>query len=342
MAGVTVAVLTDAGGAHLSAYFAGLAAIAEVEKVVLGDPSGANEAAARKALGEKLVRVERTHAAAVSDGPPLAVVSLEAVQSPPAIRTALEAGCHVMAEKPGCVKAEDFVALARLADMKHRHLMLALANRLRTTAIAAKKMIAEGRIGTFYGCEVHIVADQTRLKSPSYHKSWFADRARSGGGHLAWLGIHWIDLTAFVTGRTYADVTGFAGIVGGQPLKIEDSAAMAVRFDNGAFGTITSGYYLDKGYHSHIKIWGSHGWIQLEPHGREPFVWYSTKDEKPEVHRETAPADDGGYTALLRACVRSAAGLEPPPLTTADSLHAVRTLFACYQAAESGRVTHVG
>ena len=342
MPGITVAVLTNVGGAHLEAYLAGLAAIEEVEAVVVADPSGASEASARKTLGAKLKSFEKDHAKALTDHQPaMALVTMEAVQSPPVIKAALEANCHVLAEKPSCVRAEDFEPLVTLADMKHRHLMLALANRLLGTVQAAKKLIHSGQIGKIYGCELHIVADQTRLKSPTYHQSWFADRARSGGGHLMWLGIHWIDLVMFMTESKIVEAAGFTGIVGGQPLKAEDSAAMALRFDNGSFGTITSGYYLDRGYHSHIKIWGSHGWVQLEPHGGEPLQWYSTKDTPPQVQKHEGPAEQGSYTPLVRACVRAAQGLEPPTLTGAESLHALKTVFACYRAAETGRAQKV-
>ncbi len=342
MPGITVAVLTNTGGAHLDAYLSGLAEIVEAESVVVVDPSGASEAAARKTLGAKLKNFERDHAKALSDHKPtLALVTLEAVQAPPVIQAALEANCHVLAEKPSCVRAADFESLARLADMKHRHLMLALANRLLGTVQAARKLIRAGQIGQIYGCELHIIADQTRLKSPAYHQSWFADRARSGGGHLMWLGIHWIDLIIYLTGLKIVEAAGFTGIVGGQPLQAEDSAAMALRFENDTFGTITSGYYLDRGYHSHIKIWGSHGWVQIEPHGGEPLQWYSTKDTPPQVKRHDGPADQSSYTPLVRACVRAAQDLEPPPLTGADSLLALQTVFACYRAAETGRVQKV-
>ena len=169
---LTVAVLTDAGGAHLDAYFAGLASTAEVSKVVVADPSGSSKASAEKVLGPKLVHFDRDHGKVLANFQPgLSLVTLEAVQTPPVIQLALEANCHVLAEKPSCVKAEDFGELVRLADMKHRNLMLAFANRLRGTVIAAKKLIESGQIGQIYGCELHIVADQTRLKNPSYHKS---------------------------------------------------------------------------------------------------------------------------------------------------------------------------
>jgi len=221
--------------------------------------------------------------------------------------------------------------------MKHRQLCLALGNRMRGTVQEAQRMIHSGQIGQVYGVELHIIADQTRLKSPAYHKSWFADRARAGGGHLIWLGIHWIDLVMFLTGAKIVETAGFTGIVGGQPLKAEDSAAMAVRFDNGSLGTITSGYYLDKGYHSHIKIWGSHGWLLLEPHGAVQLQWYSTKEPAPQVRQYDGPVDTANYTPLVTACVRAALGLQPPPLTAAESLRALQVVFACYRAAESGQ-----
>jgi predicted dehydrogenase len=339
---VTVAVLTNAGGAHLDAYFAGLAATKEVEAVVVGDPSGACANSAQKLLGDKLRRLERNHAKALAGlSPALALVTTEAIQAPPIIRLALDANCHVLAEKPSCVRLQDFDEVTRLADMKHRHLMLALANRLLGAVQHARKLLHDGAIGKVYGSELHIVADQTRLKSPDYHRSWFADRERSGGGHLIWLGIHWIDLVMYVVGMDIVEAAGFTANVGGQPLKVEDSAAMAVRFENGALGTITSGYYLDRGYHSHIKIWGSDGWMQLDTHGGEPLVWYGAKDSSSGVRRYDGPRDDSSYTPLVRAAVRASLDLEPPPISGADSLRVLRTVFACYRAAETGRTQRV-
>ncbi len=338
MPGATVTVLTDAGGAHLQEYLKSLAAAEEVESVVVADPSGSSEKVAKETLGGKLKAFERDHAAALSQHrAQLALVTVEGVKAPPVIRAALEANCHVLAEKPACVKAEDFEPLVRLGEMKHRNLTLAFANRLRGTVQAARKLIQSGQIGKIYGCELHIVADQTRLKSPSYHQSWFADRARAGGGHLIWLGIHWLDLIMHMTGSQIVEAAGFAGIVGGQPLKIEDSAAMALRFENGSFGTITSGYYLDRGYHSHMKVWGSHGWLQLEPHGGEPLQWYSTKDTPPSVKKHGGPPEQASYAPFVRACVRASLDLEQPPVTGAECLHVLKTVFACYRAAETGQ-----
>lgn len=337
MAEFTAAVLTNADGAHLDAYYAGLASCEQVTAVVVADPSGANEAAARKALGTKLKQFERDHNKVLMEHKPgMAVISMEGIQAPPVIRAALEANCHVLAEKPSCVRAEDFEPLARLADMKHRHLMLAMANRVRGSVQAAKRLIRTGQIGTVYGCELHSIADQTRLKSANYQKSWFADKARAGGGHLIWLGIHWLDLGMYVTDSKVTEVAGFTGIVGGQPLKTEDAAVMALRFDNGSFGTLTSAYYIDRGKHLHLKIWGSKGWLQMELDGGGDLLkWYSTNDSPAKVKVYDGPPDDPGYTPFIHACVRASLDLNPPPITPSESLWVLKTIFTCYRAADS-------
>ena len=47
---------------------------------------------------------------------------MEAALAPPAISAALDAGCHVLAEKPSCVRADDFAALVRKAEAKLKRL----------------------------------------------------------------------------------------------------------------------------------------------------------------------------------------------------------------------------
>ena len=67
----------------------------------------------------------------------------------------------------------DFEALTRKAQGKHRHLMLALANRVHAPVREARRLIRTGKLGKIYGVEIHLVADQTRLKSEDYRKAWY-------------------------------------------------------------------------------------------------------------------------------------------------------------------------
>jgi predicted dehydrogenase len=340
---ITVGVITNPEGAHLNDYLAGLAATEDVESVALADTTGKTEAAAKKALGDKLQSSYRDAATMLRESKPaMALVTLEAALAPQAIDAALEFGCHVLAEKPSCLRAEDFAALVQKAERKHLEIMLALANRLHAPVQEAKRLVSEAALGKIYGAEIHIIADQTRLKSPAYHQQWFAKKSRAGGGHLIWLGIHWLDLALYIARLTVREVAGFTTVVGGQSIDVEDAAAIALRFDNGSLGTLTSGYYLDRGYHSHVQIWGEYGWLRLASIEEQPLEWYSTAAGQPAGIQRFEYAKGGrGYTPWVQACARFAAGLAPAPITSHECLHVLETIFACYRAAESGKVQTV-
>lgn len=344
---IDVALMTHADGPHLSAYIGALAKTPEAGTVYLCDPTGATAAAVRKGIGAKLATEVYSSPAALfaAQKPALALITMEAKVSPPAIAAALGAGCHVMAEKPACVRAEDFAPLAAQANASKRHLMLALANRMDPVMQEARRIVQSGAIGKIYGMELHTIADQTRLTKPAYHASWTAQKARAGGGHLIWLGIHWLDLAMFIAGSPIAQVAGFTGNVGGQPIDTEDSAAISFRFGNGTFGNLTSGYYLDKGKQLFIKVWGSEGWVEVNHQTENPLEWYSTKKDggAPQTRRYSPPPGGAvGYDAFVRHVVRAASDLEAPILTPDDSLRALRTVFASYRAAESGQTQRVG
>jgi predicted dehydrogenase len=338
---IKVGLITNAAGAHVGAYLQALAAADLCDEVVLADPDGRWEDQARQVLGDKLKHVERDYRVLLrKHRPQLALITIEARLAPPMIEDALEANCHVFAEKPACVRSEDFAPLVKKADSKHRHLMLALANRTNPEIVAAREIMQSGRIGKLYGLEMHLIADQTRLTRPSYHEQWFARKDRGGGGHLIWLGIHWLDLAMYITGASIVETAGFTTNIGGQPIDIEDSAVAAFRFDNGALGTVTSAYYLDKGYHSHIKIWGSSGWLHIEPMESRPLSWYTANGENAGVVQTwDGSKEPRGYTPFVHAAIRACVQMTDPPISNADSLRALKTVFAIYSAAAGGRAT---
>ncbi len=333
---VKVGLVTNATGAHVGAYLNALRDTKACSAVAIADPDNRWVDSARKVLGPKLTAVYRDAKAMLAkEQPALAMVTMEAKTAPAAINGALEAGCHVFAEKPACLSAKEFAPLINKADSKHRHVMLALANRLNPEFIAARQLIADGAIGKIYGVDAHLVADQTRLTNAGFRAQWYAQKKRAGGGHLVWLGIHWLDLIQNLTATEITEVNGFIANVGGQPIDIEDSATATLRFDNGTLGTFTSGYYLKRGYHSGIKVWGSEGWLHLQQMLDQPLHWLSNKGENAgKVQTWKGNKQPRGYTPFVRACVEAIANDTEPPISNADSLRAVQVVYAIYDAAE--------
>ena len=296
---VRVGVIAEPTAAHLSYYFNALAACAGVSEIALADPtgeicadgylSGVPGRDVREPLPQalrarfpalKCYRDYQEMLAALK--PELALVSVEAHHAPGPIEAALRAGCHVVADHPACVRLEDFERMEALASSRGRQLMMAFATRLLPPARKARELVAAGRLGRLYSADLYTIADQTRLKSPAYQRSWYAFRSKEGGGHLIRLGLHYIDVLQYISGERISAVSGFYRNVGGQPIDIEDAAAVTLELAGGAVATLHSGYYIDQGYHTAIALWGSSGWLRFDHVSGTPLQWYSTQPGAPE------------------------------------------------------------
>ena len=337
-----VGVITQENGPHLSAYLRSLAQIDGIESIGLSDESGTTFAGAYDALGAK-VTTFRDHDPMLREFRPRAVViSLAAHRAPPLIRKSLESGCHVLAEKPSCTRAGDFEPLVRLAETRKLTLTLAFYLRVHPGAVKARELVRSGFIGRPYGAHLLVVADQTRLTRPEFHRSWLASKDTAGGGNLIWLGIHYVDLLQHLTQDRIARVSAMARNVGGQPIDVEDSVGVAFQSRKGIVGTYHGGYYLDRGYHLGLTLWGSKGWLRFDE-DNSPLEWYSTHPDAPEgVQTFPFSYEVGPYQRLVEAVLDAARGAGPPPATGEECLHVLKAIFSAYEAARTGQARDVG
>lgn len=328
----------DRYGPHLDEYLHALASCRGVDEIAVAAHAGLVETRARAVLGSrfpKLAVYPDTSSMMAEFPPALVIVSMEADRAPAAIETALAGGADVVAEKPACVRVEDFERLVRFATDRKRSLALAFATRLNPLAIRARDLIRGGSLGKLYAVQMMFVADQARLVEPGYQRSWRAFRSRAGGGYLAWLGIHYIDLAQFLSGARVARVGALIANAGGQPIEVEDSAALSLAFDTGITGTLQSGYYLDRGYQTGIRLWGSQGWMHLDLKGERRLVWTSGGTTKTVVAGDD-PAAANEYPAMVQAAVDSTRGTERWFITAQESLRTLRVVFAAYRSAATG------
>ncbi len=347
---VRVAVITEANGPHLGIYFPAIAASSPVAAAAVVDPSGTTFKEAVQSLGKlEEFKTYRDSTLMLKEfRPHLVLIALPAHKAPAQIRASLNAGCHVVAEKPACVRPEDFEQLVELAESKSLKLMLALPSRLSPDIQKAKEIVERDYLGKLYGVTFFQVKDQARLTRPSYHDSWFARSETAGGGHLIWLGIHNLDQVLYITKDRVTKVTAFTNNVGGQPVQIEDAEAVAFQFRSGMLGSFHGGYYVEGGsYQAGTTLWGSKGWLKMSGYrggdgSRRSFQWYSTHPDAPRGVQTVEEADGiNSYQLLVQAAIDSARGVREAPLTGAECLHVLQTIFGAYRAAESGQTQTV-
>ena len=245
-------------------------------------------------------------------------------------------------KKPSCTRSEDFEPLVRLAETRKLTLTLAFYLRVHPGAVKARDLVRSGFIGRPYGAHLLVVADQTRLTRPEFHDSWLASRDTAGGGNLIWLGIHYVDLLQHLTQDRIERVSAMARNVGGQPIDVEDSVGVTFQSRNGIVGTYHGGYYLDRGYHLGLTLWGSRGWLRFDE-DNSPMEWYSNHPDAPKgVQSFSFSYEVGPYQRLVEAVLDAARGAGPPPATGEECLHVLKTIFSAYKAARTGQAQGVG
>ena len=341
---IDIGLIIEPTASHISGYLEVLAKRKGVRSVAVAAPDQATLENAKRQLGDRFHENGYKNVKQMLEKvrPALTIVTMEGAYAPAAIRTVLEANSHVLTEKPSCTKLEQFEQLAQLAQQRKRHLMLAMATRSGSALKKARQLIATGAIGKPYSVNMVWIADQKRLTTKAYHTSWLADPNRAGGGKLIYHGIHYLDVIQQLLDDPIREINGFTQNVGGQPIGVEDSAVVSFRFASGATGTHNTGYYLDRGKQSEIRIWGSHGWLRLAHLEGEPLQWYSTRPGATREIQQFKYADTREmYHLFFQDAIDAVRKNTSPPITTDESLRALRVVFAAYKSVATGQTQQV-
>ena len=152
---------------------------------------------------------------------------------------ALQAGSHVLCEKPMAMQASEARAMLAAAQQAGRRIMINFSYRFSAESQALKAQKDAGVFGDIYfGRSVW----HRRRGMPGFG-GWFGTKALAGGGPLIDLGVHRLDLAlwlmdypkpSWVMGSTYNAIAGPLAAAAGKTFDVEDLAAGFIRFANGA------------------------------------------------------------------------------------------------------------
>ena len=123
------------------------------------------------------------------------VIALPNDEHAPTAIAAIEHGKHVLLEKPMATSLDACDAVLAARDNSDRILQLGFVCRYAPASVAARRLIAEGAIGSIH----HVRATLLRQRGIPGLGGWFTQKARSGGGCLIDIGVHLIDLVQFLT-----------------------------------------------------------------------------------------------------------------------------------------------
>lgn len=183
------------------------------------------------------------------------------------IRAALEAGKHVLVEKPMCITPEEAAEVIAMAEEKGLLLCAVAQLRFSDSLREMKRVVAGGHLGKIYSAALTM----RYYRSQAYYDQagWRGTWAMDGGGVLMNQGIHGVDMLCYLLGEA-EEVTGYIGTLG-REIEVEDTAVAAVRFRSGALATIDASTCCQPGFPLRLVISGEGGTIAME--GSDIVTW---------------------------------------------------------------------
>ncbi len=244
---------------------------------------------------------------------------------------ALEAGCHVLCEKPisnEIPEAEEMVAKARDKGLCFG---IDLNHRFTPAARLARKWIDDGRLG-----HLLFVNMAMWIKNPNESSPWF---------HIKALHPHTVDIMRYFCGDIEA-VQCFATKAPGRT--IWSTAQFCMQFKNGAVGGLTGSYDIERGHPmERCEVAGLDGRFVLDDMWREVTLYPAGNAEK-RVYTNPAFGGVSGFADTFADRIHTflqqvTDGAKPEEIdgSGADGLAAQKVLAAAIESIETGSVVKV-
>jgi predicted dehydrogenase len=213
-----------------------------------------------------------------------------------------------------------------------------------------KMLIEQGVTGRLVGCEGRCAAGSLSRYTEA-HAGWMLEKARSGGGPMLNLGVHWIDLYRWLLADEVVEVIGKNIHISPQ-YDIEDNSFALLTFSRGTVLALDISYTVPESYpfgrDLYLALRGSTGVLSWSPSFegvKERLFVCSDTGEYSQASRQHLDFDlpqQPGYAGVmghhfLSDLVESIRSGKPPAITGRDGLKALEVVEAIYQSAESGR-----
>lgn len=190
---------------------------------------------------------------------------------------AIEAGKHVVVEKPLEITTERIDKMVTAADAKGVTVSAILNRRFHPAMDAFKAAVDEGRFGVLASASAYVkwYRDQAYYDSAGWRGTWALD----GGGALMNQSIHTIDALIYLAGpvkSVQANTVCLAHV----DIEVEDTAVALVEFENGARGVIegTTCAWSESGHPARVQLAGTEGSVFLAD---EAFECWDFMKEQP-------------------------------------------------------------
>lgn len=256
-------------------------------------------------------------------------------------RAALEAGLHVLVEKPLCLEVSEAQQLITLAAEKNLRLGVTFQRRADPLFIAVKEAVISGALGK----PTLLSITMPYYRTADYYASaaWRGTFSEDGGGVLMNQGIHLVDLAVWLFGaarRVSAFVTTLL-----HAIEVEDTISATLEFRSGALGSIAGTTASQPGVTHSVEVCGTAGSLRLE--GERVVRWDVPGRARPEGGEGNGAAADPRATStenhgrIVADFVTAVQTGSSPRVTGEDALLSLSVVKAAYISVRERRVVEL-
>lgn len=241
----------------------------------------------------------------------------------------LEAGKHVMVEKPVALRSADIWAMLELAGRRGLRVFPVLQNRFAPGALWLKELVASGRLGAPYLVQVDCFwnRDQRYYQPGGWHGT-----ADQDGGVLFTQFSHFVDLLYWLFG-TPADIR--SELVQGRHWRgdaLADTGVVQFRWPGGALGCLNfSTAVWDKNMGSAITIIAENGSVKVGGQYLDSLDYYHVRGEAGTPWTTGPQQPDAAHRLMLASVVDALLGRGQPSIEAADAAEVIALIERMYK-----------
>jgi predicted dehydrogenase len=258
---------------------------------------------------------------------------------------ALNAGKHVLCEKPMATSQAEALAMIEAARSNGKKLMIAHNQRFVPSHVKARKLIETGEVGKIYSFRTAFGHPGPEKWSADGARSWFFKKEQAFIGAMGDLGVHKTDLIRYLLGEEIVEVASFVETSAKTNSDVDDNAVCILKTESGIVGTLAASWsYVSKEDNSTI-IYGENAILRLEEDPNFSLIVQYKNGEtvKYELGKIQSNEEGGqGSSHVIENFVTSIINDTEPAISGEEGMKSLQVILAALESNETKQIVKLG
>ncbi|MCI2257055.1 Gfo/Idh/MocA family oxidoreductase [Domibacillus sp. PGB-M46] len=257
---------------------------------------------------------------------------------------ALQAGVHVLCEKPMATSAEEAEAMIEAAKQSGKKLMIAHNQRFVPSHQKARQIIESGDLGKIYSFRTTFGHGGPEGWSVEGREGWFFQKEKAFVGAMGDLGVHKTDLLRYLLGEEIMEVGAFVETSAKDFATVDDNAVCILKTESGIIGTLAASWAYTAGEDNSTIIYGEKAVLRLEDDPDYSLIVQYKNGElvKHQLGKIQSNAEGGQSNShIVEKFVDAILYDKEPEVTGEEGFKSLQVILAALQSQETKQIVPI-